>query len=96
MARYFFHMATKGKQVDDAKGKELHDLTAAHEHALHLIYRAMSCLCERDTAGWMVKIGASDGTVPLTVIFPQRHFGRRIANDNGEVWSNAPPNPKAR
>src|SRR3954447_2839077 len=92
MARFFFHMAMSQKQVFDVRGKELQDLAAAHEHALHLVCRATSCLCERETRGLMIKIGAFDGTVPLTVLFPGPHFGERNLSKNVDARS-APSNP---
>ena len=71
MAKFFFHMANGREQLDDENGKELRDLSAAHEHALHLIHRAMSCLTAGQTNGWMIKVATATGRVPLTVLFPK-------------------------
>jgi hypothetical protein len=75
-------MATRREQLCDEKGKELRDLSAAHEHALHLIHRAMSYLAKEDTRGWMIKIATATDTAPLTVLFPPCHFATRRTDSN--------------
>jgi Domain of unknown function (DUF6894) len=74
MPRFFFHMATRTEQVSDENGKELRDLAAAHDHALHLIYRAMCSLREEQTVGWMIKVATEAESTTLTVLFPRRHI----------------------
>jgi Domain of unknown function (DUF6894) len=74
MARYFFHMATRTQQISDEKGKEVKDLAEAHEHALHLIHRAMCSLRSEQTSGWMIKVLPESGGTSLTVLFPTRHI----------------------
>jgi len=80
--RYFFDMATNRTRLHDENGKEFRELSEAHEHAVHLIHRAMAYLSDGDTDGWMVKIGTAEGTVPLTVLFPKRFVGSRTASDD--------------
>ena len=74
MPRYFFHMATRADQVSDENGKELKDLAAAHDHALHLIHRAMCSLRDEQMSGWMIKIDPEIEGTSLTVLFPRRHI----------------------
>src|SRR4051795_1387450 len=71
MPRYFFHMATKDHQISDENGKQLKDLAAAHDHALHLIHRTMCSLREEQTAGWMIKVTPDSDGPSLTVLFPR-------------------------
>lgn len=77
MPRYFFHMAQIGRQLSDEKGRETSSLSAAYEHALHMIHKTMSYLVAEETDGWMVNIANASGRVELTVLFPKRCVGYR-------------------
>ena len=77
MPQFFFHMESKRTQLRDEKGKNLSDLGAAHEHAMHMVYRTLCAVPAEDTEGWMIKIATPDGQTPLTVLFPRRYFSAR-------------------
>ena len=72
MPHYHFHMASKESRVIDRKGREMASLSAAHEHAVHMICTAISNLPAQDTEGWMVKISNARGAAELIVLFPRR------------------------
>jgi hypothetical protein len=74
MPRFFFHMKSIRTEIRDEKGRECVDLGAAHDHAVHLVCRAMTSLSENNANGWMINIATATGTTPLTVLFPGRHF----------------------
>lgn len=70
MPHYFFHMAAHGEQLCDENGTDFQDLSAAYQHALDVIQRAIHFLGEEDTSRWMINIATADGAAPLTVLFP--------------------------
>lgn len=90
MPRFFFHMKSGRTELSDEKGREFSDLDEAHDHALYLIHRAMTYLSEGDTDGWMINIETAVGTMPLTVLFPRRHFWmQKVPYQSGGYGSRA-------
>jgi Domain of unknown function (DUF6894) len=81
--RYFFHMASKAQQLLDDKGREIDSLSAAHEYAISLIYKAGACLVPEDLDGWRINVTNIAGRVELVVLFPRNyisHNWRRFAS----------------
>ncbi len=72
MPHYHFHMASKKSRLVDEKGSEMASLSAAHEHAVHMICTLISNLPAEETEGWMVKISNGMGAADLVVLFPRR------------------------
>ncbi len=72
MTHYHFHMASKKSRLVDEKGREMASLSAAHEHALHMICTLISNLPAEETEGWMVKISTGMSAAELIVLFPRR------------------------
>jgi hypothetical protein len=72
MPRYFFHMASDGRRLNDERGRTLDSLSDAHAHAVGLIYKICSHLGAEDNKGWRINIAEADGRVRLAVLFPQR------------------------
>jgi hypothetical protein len=76
MPRFFFHARAGEVQSFDDDGTDCRDLSAAYDHALHLIRRTMPYMSEEDMNGWMINIATSVGTTPLTVLFPHRRSSK--------------------
>jgi hypothetical protein len=72
MARYFFHMGTKDKQIFDETGRECASLYAAYEHAQTLVHNIESFMPEQEMKGWTLKVCTSNGNTELVVLFPYR------------------------
>ena len=80
MPRFFFHMATKGMQLNDDIGRELTCLSAAHLHAHLLVHKTAARLPPGETVGWMVNVAYENGDVPLVVLFPNGLYAGRSGN----------------
>ena len=76
MPQYFFHMATKDRQVTDKYGRTFDSLSDAYIHAVGLIYRSCAHLNPKDTEGWMINVADASGRVPLAVLFSRCYVGR--------------------
>jgi Domain of unknown function (DUF6894) len=76
MPLYFFHMATKDRQVTDKLGRTFDSLSDAYMHAVELVYRSSRHLSPKDTEGWMINVADASGRVPLAVLFSRCYVSR--------------------
>jgi hypothetical protein len=83
MPRYYFHLASKQKQLRDPDGRELPDLDAAHRHAVKMIDKMMLYLPHEDFDGWVVEVCNAADAVELVVLVQRRAVQRR----SGERWA---------
>ena len=65
--RYYFHLMSPANPVRDRTGVELPGLSAAHWHAMRLVYRLRSRVAET-REDWVLEVADKSGAVPLVVL----------------------------
>jgi hypothetical protein len=67
MTRYYFHLVSPTNPVRDRTGVELAGLTAAHWHAMRLVYRLREHAAETGE-DWVLKVADESGAIPLVLL----------------------------
>ena len=71
MPRYFFHIVHQDGWVRDHEGTELADLGRAYTHAAFFLEHVAGYFDEHsDWRGWLINVTDTNGSSPLTVLFP--------------------------
>lgn len=73
MTHFFFNLASKDETICDTKGREFHDLAAAHRHAMLLIQKMVQ-LDDMDWQGWSINVTDASNRSVLSVLFPQMSY----------------------